>query len=102
MAQALHLKLTASGLVYTGSCRLRGFLVGMDGANDPTITIYDNTEASGDETIPTNTYDSSLLGLNGVSFPGDGIHCIKGIYCGITLGAGAVEVVIYYSPKHGM
>jgi len=92
-----HTKLTASGIATSDPCNLRGMLIGTDGANDPTITVYDNTAASGDEVVPTATYDSSALGLNGVTLPGDGARCENGIYVEITLAAGAVEVVIYYS-----
>lgn len=84
--------ISASAAVYTQRCYFRGFLLGMDGVNDPTITVYDNAStASGDEIIPTNTYDASALGLNGVMFPGLGRICKNGIYIEITC-AGTVEV----------
>ena len=92
-----HTKLTASGIAVSNACSFRGMLIGTDSSNDPTITVYDNTAASGNEVIPTATYDASFMGLNGVTLPGDGIECWNGIYVTITLGAGAVEVVIFYS-----
>ena len=92
-----HTKLTASGIANSGPCDFRGMLVGTDGANDPTVTVYDNTAASGNEVIPTVTFDAASNGLNGVTLPGDGARCDTGIYVGITIGAGNVEVVIYYT-----
>jgi hypothetical protein len=92
-----HKKITASGIVVNRKCILDGFLVGMDGSNDPTITLYDdNSAATGNEVVPTNTYDSSALGVNGVMFSNDGVRCEKGLYCEITIGGGAVEVTVFY------
>ena len=90
-------KLTGSGVAYTGACIFRGFLLGTDGANDPTITPYNNTAASGDELVPTCTYDASVAGLNGVTGLSPGIYCDKGIYIEITC-AGAVEVSVILAP----
>jgi len=70
-------------------------LIGTDGSNDPTITVYDNTAASGNEVIPTVTYNSGINGLNGVTLPGAGVRCENGIYIAITC-SGNVEVTIYY------
>ena len=100
MAIIEHTKLTASGLIRTGSGLFYGFLVGTDGANDPTISIFDNTTNSGAEIVPTNTYDASVLGLNGIALPG--IHCTNGIYIEITLGGGAMEITVYHSSKYGL
>lgn len=92
-----HKKLTASGIISNGACVVHGFLIGADGTNDPTITLYDNTSATGNEVVPTNTYDASLLGINGVIFGEPGIRCETGLYCEITVGGGgAVEVTVYY------
>jgi hypothetical protein len=88
-------KKTASGIVYTGRCIFQGFLLGTDGTNDPVVTIYNNTAASGQEVIPTATYDASALGLNGVS--GIKQYCDMGLYVEITC-AGSVEVVVQYTP----
>ncbi len=88
-------KKTASGAVYTGPCIFHGFLLGTDGTNDPVITFYDNTAASGSEIVPTATYDASLLGLNGAT--GMYQYCAAGIYVEITC-TGAVEVVTQFAP----
>jgi len=88
----------ASGVAVTGRCKFYGYLVGVDGTNNPTISCYDNkTSAAGTEVVPTTTYDSSALGLNGFMVPGHNpIDCDNGIYIEITLGAGNVEVVVYF------
>ena len=91
-------KKTSSGIVRTGKCIFHGFLIGTDGVNDPTITVFDNTAASGQEIIPSATYDASQLGLNGVT--GINMYCANGIYVEITC-AGACEVVIQYTPYPG-
>lgn len=97
MEAVKSIKLTSSGIAYTGECLLTGMLLGMDKVNDPSITIYDGTDATGDEVVPTNDYDASALGLNGymASKPD---HCKTGIYVDITC-AGTVEVVIKYQPR---
>ena len=90
-----HKKLTSSGIVANRPCVLNGFLIGVDGTNDPTITLYDdNDNADGNEVVPTNTYDSSLLGLNGAMFI-EGVRCNRGLYCEITC-SGTVEITVYY------
>lgn len=86
---------TSSALVYTGACIFHGILMGTDGVNDPTITVYNNTSAAGNKVIPTATYDASLLGINGVT--GMKQNCNNGLYVEITC-AGSVEVVVQYAP----
>lgn len=72
-------------------------MLGMDGTNDPTVTIYDHaTAASGNEVVPTNTYDASALGANGVMFP-ERVACENGIVVDVVLGGGNLEVTLYYS-----
>ena len=90
-----HKKILTTQIVVNRPCRLMGFLIGTDGTNDPTITVYDGTTNSGDEIVPTNTYDASILGLNGFMLDGMGIGAYDGLYCEITC-SGVVEVVIYY------
>ena len=90
-------ELAASGMAYTGECVLLDVLLGMDAANDPAVSIFDGTSSSGTEVLPTNTYDASKLGLNGViwSFAR---KMDTGIYVLISLAAGDVEVVVGYRP----
>lgn len=77
-------------LICAGPCFFYGFLLGLDGTNDPSITFYDNTSASGEEIVPTNTYDASILGLNGAMFPAPK-YCQNGVYVYVTQ-AGTTEI----------
>lgn len=56
---------TASGILWTGPGYLVSVLVGMDNANDPQITFYDNTAAAGNQIVPTTNLDASAKGFNG-------------------------------------
>ena len=94
-----HLTFTATGgkIVSSKPGIIYGYLVGLDNTNDPTITIYDdNAAAAGNEVIPTNTYDASVLGVNGATLPGGGVNCDKGLFCYCTIAAGQAEVTVYY------
>ena len=84
----------ANELAFTGRCFFQGFLLGTDGTNDPTITVYDNIASSGREIVPTTTYDASALGLNGAMIAVE-LECNYGIFVDITC-AGACEVVVIY------
>ena len=90
-------KLTESGTFFTGTGYFVGFLVGTDGVNDPTITIYDGIDNTGEEFVPTNQYDASLLGINGAMFPFLKV-CSVGAYCEISC-AGAVEVTGFWRSR---
>lgn len=92
---ASPVKMTASGLIYAGPCVFHGYLVGTDGVNDPSVTIYNNTKASGREVAPSATYDASALGMNGVT--GMYMYCDLGLYLDVSC-AGAVEVIVGYAP----
>ena len=92
-------KLSASSKVADGPAVLLGMLIGTDGSNNPTITLYDSTDNSGTEVVPTAEYDATVIGLNGYA-PGYGKSCKNGIYCEITC-AGTVEVSIDYIASEG-
>lgn len=92
-------KLTASGMAYTGKSALTDVLIGTDGLNDPTVSVFDGTDSSGEEKMPTNTYDASKLGLNGVVWQNPRLM-ETGIYVLIALAAGDVEVVTGYREWH--
>lgn len=80
--------------VYVGRCVYNGFRLGMDGTNDVTLTIKDGTK----EILPTNTYDASVLGLNGeVLSNGAELTCETGVAATITT-TGTFEIVIAYNP----
>ena len=81
---------TATGLFYTGACWFVNMKIGMDNANDPQITVSDSLDGSGTPTelVPTNPYDASTKGLNGIS--GDESYAKHGIYVTIeAVGGGA-------------
>lgn len=73
---------------------LFGLQVGMDAINDPTITVYDGTDNTGNEIVPTTTYDASALGLNGFT-ASYAKKAYNGIYVEISC-AGTVEVTVDY------
>lgn len=86
-------KLTESGQAYLGECVLLDILIGMDATNDPSVSVFDGTDSSGAEKLPTNTYDASKLGLNGVVWQ-FARKMDTGIYVLIDLAAGDVEVIV--------
>ena len=85
----------SSATAVTGRCKYWGILVGTDGTNDPTISVYDNTSAAGTELVPTCEFDASAKGYNGVML-NQGVDCSNGIHVAITLAAGNVEIIVYY------
>lgn len=85
-------KLSDSGVIFIGKGAILAFLIGTDGSNDPTITIYDGTDNTGTEIVPTTTYDASALGINGAMF-GFRKTCKTGCYVEISC-SGTVEIVI--------
>lgn len=73
------IRFTASGIVTAESVILKSLLLGLDGATDPFITIYNAQVISiGNEAVPGNTYDASRLDLNG--FIDLNVNCNNGIY----------------------
>ena len=78
--------ITASGSIINVPCWFVNMKIGMDNTNDPEITVYDSNGAPTDgetELIPTQVYDASAMGLNGIS--GDQSYCRYGVY--VTLHA---------------
>lgn len=95
---ALTNRLTASGMLYTGESMFLDLLLGLDGTNDPAVSAFDGLDSTGREVLPTNTYDASQLGLNGVVWQ-FARKMNTGIYILISIGAGDVEVVGGYCPR---
>ena len=87
--------ISESTLIMSGEGVFLGFLIGMDAINDATITIYDNTSGTGEEIVPTNTYDASAIGLNGWS-PAVPIRVRNGLYINISC-SGTCEVTPFYA-----
>ena len=72
----------AGGAIFTKQCKVTSLFLGLDGVNDPQITIYDNpSAASGKQVLPTTIFDASILGLNGFTLAGDAaLDFLEGIY----------------------
>jgi len=95
-------RMVANTLVYTGKGFLFSLLIGTDGVNDPIVSIYDYTDATlaATKIIPSNTYDASALGLNGVVLE-YAKEFNTGLYVKIeNLGNG--EVIVDYRAASGM
>ena len=79
-----------SALIYSGGCWFVNFKLGMDNANDPVVTVYDTIVApvpgTDTELIPTNPYDASAKGLNGIA--GDESYAWNGIWLTVTAVGG--------------
>lgn len=87
-------RLTASALVYTGKGILTHLLIGMDGTNDPVISVHDalDGDTATNEIIPEATYDASALGMGGLAL-GIPLEFTTGLYVKIgSLGTGRVVV----------
>ena len=92
LVESQSTKLSASGIVTSQPALMLGVQIGMDGTNDLTLTIYNGVSNAGTEILPTNQYDASALGLNGVVMS-YGKFCPDGIYVEITC-SGTAEVVV--------
>jgi len=92
---SIPISLAESGIIYTGPCNLCSFLVGVDGSHNPTITIYDGLDDTGDVIVPSVTYDATEKGLQGAVFQWLK-RCITGLYIKIAC-AGTVTVVVDYN-----
>jgi hypothetical protein len=86
--------IAASGVITPGPARLTGFLWGLDGTQDVTLaTIFDGSDNTGRECVPTNGFEADYKGLNGAT--GLSIDCPAGIYAEFTCG-GAAELIVYW------
>lgn len=83
-------KLSATGAFLDTPGFLGGVLIGTDGLNNPTLTVFDNNDtASGTELLPTTEFDASALGLNGYTGVID--ECLAGAYLELA-GVGTTEI----------
>ena len=95
-------RIVANTLIYTGKGFLFSLLIGTDGVNDPVVSVYDYTDATLPATriVPSNTYDASVLGLNGVVFK-YAKEFNTGLYVKIAdIGTG--EVIVDWRAASGM
>ena len=84
--------ISSSQIITSLSAALHGMQIGTDGVNDPTVTVYDGVDNTGNEIVPTTTYDASALGISGF-VAAYAKRAYSGIFVEIS-GAGAVEVTI--------
>ncbi len=85
-------QLTASGLVNTGKGILTSVLVITDGTNPVTVTIYDNTDASGK--VLAKFYVPGATGYGGRNWTVP-VQYETGLYCALsgTNGSAIVEYI---------
>ena len=96
MKVATSKKMTAAGQIYEGKGFLCAALLGMDETNDVSWSLHDGLDNTGNELIPTNKYDASVLGLNGAVLPYM-VEFWDGLYLDMTIdGGGDAELVAHY------
>ena len=96
------IRVTSSTLVYTGRGFLFSLLIGTDTVNDPVIAIHDDTDGdtAANEIVPSNTYDATALGINGLVLK-FAKNFTTGLYVKIAnLGSGSI--IIDYRTKGGL
>ena len=93
------IKFSVSGVIFSGPCVFMGFLLGVDGVNDPTVTFYNGTSAVPDaEVFPTTPFDASTLDPKGF-MPGNlEIDCPDGLFAQVSATMGGGEAVAYVRP----
>lgn len=81
-ATAIPLAAAGSGTVYTGQAGFRGFWL-VPSATAATVTIYDNTAASG--TVLAQWTTTATNQDKAADFA-DGVRCEKGLYVQVSTG----------------
>jgi hypothetical protein len=86
---------TASALIYTGKCLIGGIIINSDGTNNATLTIYDNTEGTGN-VLCTLVCKGDELNM-GVMFNNAPRIMSNGIYATLSVaGGGTAKYYIDY------
>lgn len=87
---------TASGAAVSGSAAFYGLIVITDGTNDVTVTVYDNTAASGTLLMPTSFVIPGTAKIWTLSY-NPAIKCNTGIYVLLSVAGGgsATYQVVY-------
>lgn len=95
-------RIVESTLIYTGKGFLFSILIGTDTINDPVVAVYDDTDGdtAGNRIIPSNTYDASALGINGVVLK-FAKKFSTGLYVSIT-NIGNGDVIVDYRTLNSM
>jgi hypothetical protein len=88
---------SASALILTGDGYFHQLVIMPDGTNDVTLSIYDNTAASGTEVTPTFVFD----GDGGPqATPPVWVFVDTGIYVSVSVaGAGTVAYTVLYRKR---
>jgi hypothetical protein len=87
---------TSSGLIINGAGYYHGVKVNTDGTNDATVTVYDNTTASGTVIDAATTYTgSSQSGSSSYNPP---LQYKSGLYLSVAT-TGTATVTVYYTPS---
>ena len=95
LLRLIPVKVIASGVALTGGGYLGALLVGTDGTNDVTISLYDSASAaSGDELAPTQTIDGDSKRYNGFNLGGGAVYFENGVYVDVTC-SGSFEIFLY-------
>ncbi len=82
---------TADAQIYTGRGTLQALTVITDGSNDATVTLYDNTAASGTVLAKLVVDGTANTGFQSWNFH---CRCLNGIYADVS-GTGASYIVHY-------
>jgi hypothetical protein len=88
---------TADSAIMDNAGFFKGFLITPDGANNVTITFYDNASAASGTQLTPDMIFAGDGGTQGITFPAY-IQCKNGIYADITT-AGTVEYTVYYRDR---
>ena len=83
---------TSSQLIATGRNLLHGVIIGGDGTNAATVTVYDNTAGSGTKLFQ-EVLEASSERSRGFSFP-FAVVAVNGLYVAVS-GTGAQATVFY-------
>ena len=93
-------ELTADAAVLAATGYFYGISVITDATNAVTMTCYDNASAaSGVKLFGDWVVTTSAIDRRQELFPPVPINVDNGIYCDITLGAGAMEYAVFYRAK---
>jgi uncharacterized protein YxeA len=87
---------TTGDLIVTGSGNLKGLIIHTDGTNSVTVTVYDNTSATGSKLFSTFTVTTSSANrTTTIGFDDKECPFFTGIYVDVTT-SGNVTYDVYY------
>jgi len=77
----------SSGVAVTGACVFKGIIFKTDGTNDVTVTVYDNTSASGNKLTPESFVIEGSARVFALSYE-PGVLAVNGIYVAMSVAGG--------------